>query len=35
MRNLRYKVSWKRKWLDQLLSWRESAIPYCEVRYAF
>jgi spore photoproduct lyase len=35
MRNLRYKVSWKRKWLDQLLSWREAAIPYCEVRYAF
>jgi spore photoproduct lyase len=35
MRNLRYKVSWKRKWLDQLLSWREALIPYCQVRYAF
>lgn len=35
MRNLRYRVSWKRKWLDQLLSWKDAAIPYCEVRYAF
>jgi spore photoproduct lyase len=35
MRNLRYRVSWKRKWLDQLLAWREALIPYCEVRYAF
>lgn len=35
MRNLRYRVSWKRKWLDQLLSWHEAAIPYCTVRYAF
>lgn len=35
MRNLRYKVAWKRKWLDQLLSWREALIPYCQVRYAF
>ena len=35
MMNLRYKVAWKRKWLDQLLSWREALIPYCQVRYAF
>lgn len=35
MRNLRYKVAWKRRWLDQLLSWREALIPYCQVRYAF
>ena len=35
MRNLRYRVSWKRRWLDQLLSWREATIPYCGVRYAF
>jgi spore photoproduct lyase family protein len=35
MRNLRYKVAWKRKWLEQLLSWREALIPYCHVRYAF
>lgn len=35
MRNLRYLVSWKRKWLDQMLSWGEALIPYCEVRYAF
>ena len=35
MTNLRYKVAWKRKWLDQLLAWREALIPYCQVRYAF
>ncbi len=35
MRNLRYRVAWKRRWLDQLLSWREALIPYCHVRYAF
>lgn len=35
MRNLRYRASWKRRWLDQLLSWHDAALPYCEVRYAF
>ena len=35
MVNLRYLVAWKRRWLDQLLSWREATIPYCTVRYAF
>jgi spore photoproduct lyase family protein len=33
--NLRYKVSWKRQWLDQFLSWLGEAMPYCKVRYAF
>lgn len=35
MRNLRYRASWKRTWLDQLLSWHKVIIPYCQVRYAF
>lgn len=35
MRNLRYRVAWKRRWLDQLLSWHGARIPYCTVRYAF
>ena len=34
-KNLRYKVSWKRQWLDQLLGWKDALLPYCEVRYAF
>ena len=34
-KNLRYKVGWKRQWLDQLLSWKDALLPYCEVRYAF
>ena len=35
MVNLRYKVSWKRQWLDRFLGWLVEAMPYCEVRYAF
>lgn len=35
MTNVRYRVRWKRQWLDRLLRWREETIPYCEVRYAF
>jgi spore photoproduct lyase len=35
MRNLRYKVAWKRQWLDRFLGWLGEAMPYCEVRYAF
>ncbi|WP_204279913.1 hypothetical protein, partial [Serratia marcescens] len=35
MENLRYRRAWKRRWLDQLLAWREALIPYCAVRYAF
>jgi len=34
-RNLRYKVSWKRQWLDRFIAWLHEAMPYCEVRYAF
>ncbi|MBB3999549.1 spore photoproduct lyase family protein [Aureimonas pseudogalii] len=35
MVNLRYKVAWKRRWLDQLLGWMAQTMPYCTVRYAF
>lgn len=35
MRNLRYKASWKRQWLDRFRSWLGDALPFCGVRYAF
>ena len=35
MLNLRYRVAWKRRWLDQLLGWLAERMPYCAVRYAF
>ncbi len=35
MLNLRYRVAWKRRWLDQLLGWLGERMPYCGVRYAF
>lgn len=35
MRNLRYKATWKRQWLDRFLAWLSEAMPYCTVRYAF
>lgn len=35
MRNLRYKASWKRQWLDRFLGWLKEAMPYCQIRYAF
>ena len=35
MVNLRYRVAWKRRWLDQFQGWLAETMPYCTVRYAF
>jgi spore photoproduct lyase len=35
MLNLRYKVAWKKKWLERFQSLLAGKLPYCGVRYAF
>ena len=35
MMNLRYRVGWKRQWLDRFQAVLAQAMPYCGVRYAF
>jgi spore photoproduct lyase family protein len=35
MWNLRYKVAWKRQWLDRFQDLLGRHLPYCGVRYAF
>jgi hypothetical protein len=35
MLNLRYKVAWKKKWLERFQSLLADKLPYCGVRYAF
>jgi spore photoproduct lyase len=35
MQNLRYRASWKRQWLNRFISWLDTSMPYCDVRYAF
>jgi DNA repair photolyase len=33
--NLRYRVAWKRQWLDRFQALLAQRMPYCGVRYAF
>jgi hypothetical protein len=35
MLNLRYKASWKHKWLMRFQDALADKLPYCGVRYAF
>jgi spore photoproduct lyase family protein len=35
MLNLRYKATWKKKWLERFQSLLADKLPYCGVRYAF
>ena len=35
MWNLRYRVAWKRQWLDRFQALLAEVMPYCGVRYAF
>jgi spore photoproduct lyase len=35
MFNLRYKVAWKRQWLERFQELLADRLPYCRVRYAF
>ncbi|MDN4162912.1 spore photoproduct lyase family protein [Nocardioides abyssi] len=33
--NVRYKVAWKRRWVDELVGMIGETLPTCRVRYAF
>ncbi|MDX7951170.1 spore photoproduct lyase family protein [Lichenihabitans sp. Uapishka_5] len=35
MVNLRYRVAWKRQWLDRFQALLARSMPYCGIRYAF